>query len=59
MTSSGTIVPVWSGDSSSTFASTPSVGTSMIPAASSILAAASRPVARPRASSAVSRTSSV
>lgn len=59
MTSSGTMVPMWSGDNSSVLASIPSAGESMIPSASSILAAASRPVTRPLASSAASSTTSV
>jgi len=59
MTSIGTAVPVWSGFDSSVTVPVPSDGASMIPAATSIRIAPSRPAACPRASSAAPSTSSV
>ena len=55
----GTLVPVWSGDRTSVCVPGPSCGASMIPAAISALVTPSVPLARPRASKAAVRTSSV
>jgi hypothetical protein len=59
VTSSGTPVPVWSGERSSVVYPSPGDGTSMIATVTPTRAAASHPVARPFATAAVSRISRV
>ena len=57
--STGTAVPVWSGESTSVCVPGPSCGASMSPAASSARVSAGRPRARPRARNAAASTSRV
>ena len=59
ISSSGTDVPKWSGEETSTLVPDPSCGASMIPTPIAIRAAASRPVAAALATSATSSSASV